>query len=256
MRRRPRRRRGRALRPDIFPAANTPQDRQASRCAFFRLALARVIAYRPSPSPLASPSRWPKFASPSLPRPKASVIPTHPCPLCKRTASTLGARIVVALLMVASGWLTACGSFPLAPSLPSPAGGLELTTNRAAGATLVVNPCPADGDVFPCTRDLQLTFSVVLNRDVNRAIVSTQFYTPAGVLCAAANTEIVPLTSGTPATLTASTVYLSLQGSLTSPECALPVHTTRMVAHLTQENGPAGDLLTQQFSTAYTFTRP
>jgi len=169
---------------------------------------------------------------------------------------TNGPRTLVALSMTASGLLSGCGSFPLAPSLAPPAGVLELTTSRPGGATLVVNPCPADGDVFPCTRDLQMTYSVVLNRDVDRAIVWTEFYTPAGLLCAAANSDIGSLTSGTPVMLTASTVYLSLQGSSTSPDCGLPVQTTRMVAHLFQENGPAGDLLKQEFSNAYTFTSP
>lgn len=169
---------------------------------------------------------------------------------------TYGARILGALSMIASGLMSGCESFPLAPSLAPPAGVLELTTSRPAGATLVVNPCPAEGDVFSCTRDLQMTFSVVLNRDVDRAIVWTEFYTPAGLLCAAANTEIVALTSGTPITLTASSVYLSLQGSSTSPECGLPVHTTRMVAHLHQDGGPSGDLLKQEFTKGYTFTNP
>lgn len=108
----------------------------------------------------------------------------------------------------------------------------------------------------PRTRDLQLTFSVVLNRDLDRARVSTQFYTTSGHLCAATTTDSVSVTAGTPVTLKASSVYLWLPGSL-SPECGLPVQTTRIVAHLFQDNGPAvGDLLTQEFSTAYTFTNP
>jgi hypothetical protein len=53
-------------------------------------------------------------------------------------------------------------------------------------------------------RDLQTTFSLVLNRDVARAIVSTQFYTTTGRLCAAANTQVASLSAGTPLALTAS----------------------------------------------------
>ena len=165
-------------------------------------------------------------------------------------------RIPVALLMLASGLLAGCRSSPLSPSLPPPAGVLELTTNRPGGATLVVNPCPADGGVFWCTGDLQMTFSVVLNRDVDRAFVATEFYTATGLLCAGVSTGTVALTARTPATLTASSVYVRLQGSSTSPECGLPVQTTRIVAHLIHDNGPAGHLLNGEFSKAYTFTNP
>ena len=110
---------------------------------------------------------------------------------------TNGPRIQVALLMLASGLLAGCGSSPLSPSLPPPAGVLELTTNLPGGATLVVNPCPAEGDVFWCTGDLQMTFSVVLNRDVDRAFVATEFYTATGLLCAGGSTETVALTGDT-----------------------------------------------------------
>jgi hypothetical protein len=160
---------------------------------------------------------------------------------------------------LANGWLLAgCGSSPLTPSLPPPAGVLELTTNRPVGATLAVNLCvEPENEPLPCTRDLQLTFSVVLNRDLDRARVSTQFYTTSGHLCAATTTESVSVTAGSPVTLNASSVYLWLQGSSMSPECRLPVQTTRIVAHLFQDGGPAvGDLLTQEFSKAYTFTNP
>jgi hypothetical protein len=62
------------------------------------------------------------------------------------------------------------------------------------------------------------------------------------------------LTAGTLVTLTASSVYLSFQGGATS-QCGLPVQTTRMVAHLL-DWGSQRDLLTQEFSNAYTFTDP
>jgi hypothetical protein len=122
---------------------------------------------------------------------------------------------------------------------------------------LVVNTCPSEGDLFPCTDDLQMAFSVVLNRDVDSASVSTQFYTATGQLCAGATAASVSLTAGTPVTLTVPTVYLSLQGSSTSPECALPLKTTRIVAHLLHVNtSRGGDLVTQEFSKTYTFIHP
>ncbi len=167
-------------------------------------------------------------------------------------------RISGALLILASGLLAGCGaSSPSTPSLLPLAGTIALTTNHPDGAMLAVNPCPSeDGDGFTCSRDLQMAFSVVLNRDIDRAIVSTQFYTTTGRLCAAANTQIASLSAGTPLALTASTVWLLLLGS-TSPECGPPVQTTRMVAHLIQDGGPAvGDLLTQEFTKAYTFVNP
>ena len=165
-------------------------------------------------------------------------------------------RISVALLILASGLPAGCGaSSPWTPSLLPLAGTIALTTNHPDGATLVVNPCLEEGDWFPCSRDLQMTFSVVLNRDISRAIVSSQFYTATGRLCAAANTQIASLSAGTPIALTAPAVYAPLPG--TSPECGLPLQTTRIVAHLNQDGGPAvGDLLTQEFTKAYIFVNP
>jgi hypothetical protein len=171
---------------------------------------------------------------------------------------TKGTRIAALRLMLASGLLVGCGSS--SPTTPSPpaAGTIELTTNRPEGAMLVVNPCvDEEGNLFTCTRDLQVTFSVVLNRNVDRALVFTQFYTMTGRLCAAANTGIVSLTEGTPVTLIAPVVSLQLQGSATSPECGLPLQTTRIVAQLFQDPSPSSQaLLTREFTKAYTFTSP
>lgn len=166
-------------------------------------------------------------------------------------------RVPVALLMLASGLLAGCGSS--SPSMPSPAlpvGTIELTTSNPDGSALVVTQCLDEGNLFPCTRDIHMTFSVVLSRGVDRALVRPEFYTAGGRLCGATQTTVVSLTAGTPATLTASTVYLGLQGSSTPPECGLPLQTTRMIAHLWQinSNGQVDDLLTQEFSKAYTFT--
>lgn len=119
-----------------------------------------------------------------------------------------------------------------------------------------MDACVADteGTLWPCTCDLEMTFSVVVNRDLDRARVSTEFYTASGQLCAAGTTEMITLSAGTPSTMRAPHVRLSLQGSSTPPECGLPFNTTRMVSRLYQEGGPAvGHLLTQEFSRAYTF---
>jgi hypothetical protein len=171
---------------------------------------------------------------------------------------TKSPRMLIVPFVLASGLLDGCSSSPSTPSPPPPAGMVELTTNRPDGAMLVVNQCvDEEGNLFTCTRDLQMTFSVLLNRDVDRGIVWTDFYTTTGRLCAAASTRFVSLTAGTPVTLTASTVYLSLQGSATSPECGLPLQTTRMVARLFRDpSSPHQDLLTQEFSKAYTFVSP
>ena len=166
--------------------------------------------------------------------------------------------IPAVLLTLASGFLAGCeSSAPTTPSPPPPAGMVELTTNRPDGAILLVNPCvDEEGNLDSCTRDLQMTISVVLNRDVDRAVVNVQFYTATGRLCAAGNTAVVPLTAGTPVRLTASSVYVFFQGNATSPECGLPLQTTRMVAQLLQERISPSVLLTQEFSNAYTFTNP
>ena len=173
--------------------------------------------------------------------------------------------IGIVLLMLASGLLAGCGSSsPLTPSpvsqtppatTPStPQGRIELTTNRPDGATLLVKPCPGEANPIPCTDDLQMTFSVVLNRDIDRARVWTEFYSTTGRLCGGASTAFVSLTAGTPVTLTATSVSLSFLGGETS-QCGLPVQTTRMVAHLWDWASP-GDVLTHEFSKAYTFTNP
>lgn len=164
----------------------------------------------------------------------------------------------VALVILATGLLAGCRS-PSSPSAPPPAGTVELTTNRPEGATLVVNSCvDEEGARFTCTRDLQLIFSVVLNRNVERARVWTEFYTSGRILCGSAGTAIVRVTAGTPVTLTTSSISLALQGSLTPPECGLPLQTTRMVAHLHEDPtmAPHGDLLTQEFSRVYRFIGP
>src|SRR5205823_5988064 len=136
--------------------------------------------------------------------------------------------------LVAAGLPAGYGS--LSPSTPSPVpptalGRIELTTNRPDGATLMVNPCPGEENPTPCTSDLQMTFSVVLNRDIDRARVWTEFYTATGQSCGDASTVFVSLKAGTPVTLAASSIYLSFQGGATS-QCGLPAQTTRMVAHL------------------------
>lgn len=97
-----------------------------------------------------------------------------------------------------------------------------------------------------------MTFSVVLNRDIERARVWTEFYTVTGQLCGGASTAFGSLTAGTPVTLTAASVYLSFQGGATS-QCGLPVQTTRMVAHLLDWGSPR-DVLTEESSNTYTFT--
>jgi len=170
-----------------------------------------------------------------------------------------GSPIGAVLLLLAGGWLTGCGS--PSPSMPSPGpavGTIELTTSSPDGSSLVVTQCLEEGDLFPCTRDLHMTFSVVLNRGVDRALVQPQFFTDSGRLCGATQTAMVSLTAGTPATLTASSVYLVLQGSSTSPECLVPLQTTRLVAHLYQVNssGEVAELLTQEFAKAYNFINP
>jgi hypothetical protein len=51
----------------------------------------------------------------------------------------------------------------------------------ARDATLVVNLCvEPENEPWPCTRDLELTFSLVLNRELDRARVWTGFYTASG----------------------------------------------------------------------------
>jgi hypothetical protein len=131
-------------------------------------------------------------------------------------------------------------------------GTIELTTDRSDGAALVVDPCPGEANPIPCTRDLHMTFAVVVNRDIDRARVWTEFYNATGQSCGFASTAFVSLTTGTPVTLAASSIYLSLQGGATS-QCGLPVQTTRMVAHLLDWGSPR-DVLTEEFSNTYTFT--
>ena len=174
-------------------------------------------------------------------------------------------RHLSGVLTVALVILNACARVPVAPSgttaatgagTRTPAGGtagiIELRTDQPDGATLTVNPCPGESNPIPCSDDLQLRFSVVVNRDIERARVWTEFYNAAGQLCAGASTPFVALTADIPAQLTGTSVYLSLQGSETSI-CGLPMQTTRMVAHLYDWASPR-DVLTQNFSNTYTFT--
>jgi hypothetical protein len=172
-------------------------------------------------------------------------------------------RLGTVLVMLANAMLAGCGlSSPSAPStvsqtpttLSSPLGMVALTTNRPDGATLEVKACPGEENPIPCSGELELTFLVVLNRDIERARVWTEFYDATGRLCGGASTPFVALKAGAAVTMTASSVYLHLRGGETS-QCALPLQTTRMVSHLWDWAGP-GDLLTQEFSKAYTFAIP
>ena len=176
-------------------------------------------------------------------------------PIGSKAAMNNGTRIGFGLLLLVSGLPAGCGS--TSPSTPSPVsatalGRMELTTNRPDGGTLVVKFCPGEANPIPCTEDLQMTFSVVLNRDIDRARVWTEFYSATGQLCAGASTAFVPMTAGTAVTVTAPSIYLSLQGGATS-QCGLPAQTTRMVAHLL-DWASHGDVLTEEFSKTYTFT--
>jgi hypothetical protein len=167
-------------------------------------------------------------------------------------------RIPIVLFVLTGGLLAGCSSS--APTMPSasPMGSLELTTDSPDGAALVVTQCYEEGGLFPCTLDLHMRFSVVLNTGVDRALVQTNFYLASGRLCGATKTEMVSLTPGTPATLTASSVFLGLQGNATPAECGFPLQTTRIVAQLWRVRNTGQDdvLLTQQFFRTYTFVTP
>ena len=63
---------------------------------------------------------------------------------------------------------------------------------------------------------------------------------------------------GVPDWVTIALAFLVILASFlggATPECGLPVQTTRMVAYLWESGGPRG-LLQQDFSKAYTFTNP
>lgn len=168
-------------------------------------------------------------------------------------------RSRIALLMLASALLVGCGSAsPATPSPPPAQGTIELMTSRPDGSALVVTECLEEGDVFPCTRDLDVQFSVVLDRDIDRALLRAEFYNAGGRICGATSTNAGQpsrLTAGTPTTFTASVVFMGLQGSSTATDCAAPMRTTRMVARLWQSDssGVIHELFTRDFSRGYNF---
>lgn len=166
-----------------------------------------------------------------------------------------GTRIPVVLLVLGSWFWAGCeSSSPTMPSAP-PVGTIELATNSRNGATLLVSQCDDEGFVRPCTRDLDMTFSVVLNTGVARALVRPEFYTASGRLCGATKTAVVSLTAGTYTTLTASSVFLF---SATSGNVGF--HCKRREWSRTcgwvDSKGQVSELLTQDFLRTYTFANP
>ncbi len=162
------------------------------------------------------------------------------------------------MLVLAAVFLTGCAVSPPPTPSPPPVGTIELAVDSAEGAALAVTRCSVEGGgLFPCSLDLRMTFSVVLNSGVDRALVQTISILPvADMWCH--QDGIASVTAGTPATLTASSVYFGLQGSATLPECGFPLQTTRIVAQLWRVDisGLIHVLLTQEFSKTYTFTNP
>ena len=177
---------------------------------------------------------------------------------------TNGMRATLVLVVFVAG-LAGCDSgssstpsspSPLPPAVPLATGQIALTTNPPSGATLMTSQCPGDEDFyFPCTRDLQLVFSVAFNRDIARARVWVEFYTAIGKLCATTSTGFDALLAGTSATLITGDVVLSHQ-DIAGPMCALPVETTRIRAQLLDFEGRGSSLLTQEFPSTYTFALP
>ena len=171
--------------------------------------------------------------------------------------------------LMALAFLTGCdgagrGSTPTQPSLPSPAatappavtGEITITSiSPEPGATVPVRACAPGSDRL-CADQPQLTFDVVVDRDIPNAVLTVRFDQ-----CGFTSAPVTSLTSHSRMTLTTSVIGLSDDGPRHDgvgavPYCTLPAATTTMTVRLFRFGEPARALLTREFANAYTFVMP
>jgi hypothetical protein len=126
------------------------------------------------------------------------------------------------------------------------------------GATLGLDACPGVDPSGLCTDRLQVTFSVLPDRDLAQARISVTFYEGdlRGRQCALARTEVRDLSAGTRVSMSLSRVEMILAGDgpRRAPACELPATTHVMRATLVQD--PEQRSHSQDFGYVYTFARP
>ncbi len=160
---------------------------------------------------------------------------------------------------------------PPIPSPPPVTGEINLAASTpVSGATLTLHDCPvlkgvkshSTGPVW-CTDDLNLEFSIVVDRDVQQARLLLTFVTAEGRECAFAVSPSSSLASHRPTSLrTSTTEFRGLETDPSAPPnlgCeTLPTVTRSLRAQLMDVSAsPSGvSMLSGAFALTYTFARP
>jgi hypothetical protein len=152
-------------------------------------------------------------------------------------------------------------SGPTAPA-PVPLAQSEAITIESiappTGSMLELDACPEVHPSGLCTDRLQVTFSVLPDRDLAQARISVTFYEGdlRGRQCALASSEARDLSAGTRVAMHLSRVEMILAGDgpVRAPACAVPATTHLMRATLVQD--PDQRSHSRDFGYVYTFARP
>lgn len=149
----------------------------------------------------------------------------------------------------------------VAPEIPTVSGSITLTSAAPpSGSAIEVYDCDADLSldrarashaVGLCNQHLQLTFDVVVDRDLPDAYLFVDFLSARGQ-CGYAATPTAALAANQRVSLTTDFIVLSEDPNVPVP-CGLPASTTLVVASVRARAFGGRALLAREFDQAYTF---